>query len=262
MAPERQLRVTLSRLAGPSGLGPALVILTSGTAGRAALGLLTSAQLLPDGGRCLAFWVGKSGGFLAFAGIPAPPGLEGGCATHTHTNTHANTQTHMYTHRTHVCPHTSTREYMYTCARSPTSVCAHMYVPCPSALPKGAHPNFLVMGLNVQHLSSQAPLGKALPYGQSREVGALQGGSRALAAPLPSGPQDLGLLAAWASVSEGPVPMAPGPYSWTDPGVCLPWGTSVYSLVQPAGGPPTLVVDDLMPLAQILAGFSCIPAVF
>lgn len=154
------------------------------------------------------------------------------------------------------------KRVLYTCARSPTSVCAHMYVPCPSALPKGAHPNFLVMGLNVQHLSSQAALGKALPYGQSREVGALQGGSRALAAPLTSGPQDLGLLAAWASVSEGPVPMAPGPYSWTDPGVCLPWGTSVYSLVQPAGGPPTLVVDDLMPLAQILAGFSCIPAVF
>lgn len=89
VAPERQLRVTLSRLAGPRGLGPALVILTSGTAGPAALGLLTSAQLLPDGGRCLAFWVGKSGGFLAFAGIPAPPGLEGGRATHTHTNTHA-----------------------------------------------------------------------------------------------------------------------------------------------------------------------------
>ena len=150
----------------------------------------------------------------------------------------------------------------YTCAHTPhrnacthvhthPHLCVHTHVPCPAAPPKGARRDFPVMGLSAQRLSPQALLGKALPTVRALWVAALP-------ARLPCHQdQDLGLLATGACVSEGPVPMAPGPPSQANPGV----PTSVYPLVQRAEGPPTLAGDDTVPLAQILAGFSCIPAV-
>lgn len=97
-----------------------------------------------------------------------------------------------------------------------------MYVPCPSAPPKGARLNFPVMGLSVQRLSPRALLRKALPTVRALWVAALF-------AWLPCHQdQDLGLLATGACVSEGPVPMAPGPHSQAKLGM----PASVYPLVQ------------------------------
>lgn len=91
-------------------------------------------------------------------------------------NAHVCTRTSVHLHTCTRTAHRSVCAHMHTCPR----LCVHTHVPCPSAPPKGACPNFSVMGLSAQRLSHRALLGKALPTVRALWVAALLRGSPAI----------------------------------------------------------------------------------